>query len=304
MSEVASFRAEFEQLISDTSAYLDEIAVVIEPHFRGVFIGYAGHQPDQYWDHVPDNLRIQAESLTKRLLEFAGRFAPVLKIAPLANESDQREIVLGTKTIRAAIHLRRFRHYDADYLHDEDRVLGVQPSRQTDGESLNPREAENLIVESSKGILSAVQLVEASGSLSGANASSVAEKGASAARYRPSTGFVMMWMDRSKPDLEDVSVAVKEVFSEFDIKAVRADDIEHEGLITQRVLNEIATSEFLFADLTGARPNVYYEVGYAHALGKRVILFRNGETPLHFDLAGYNCPSYLNNKDLKEKLRK
>jgi hypothetical protein len=109
-------------------------------------------------------------------------------------------------------------------------------------------------------------------------------------------------MDKSQKDLVDVCDAVKAVFAQFDIDAKRADDIEHEGLITERILSEIKTSEFCFADLSGSRPNVYYEVGYAHALPRRVILFRKAGTGLHFDLAGYNCPDYENLRDLKEKL--
>jgi hypothetical protein len=42
----------------------------------------------------------------------------------------------------------------------------------------------------------------------------------------------MMWMDPSRPELQDVTDAVKDVFRQFDISAVRADDIEHEGVIT------------------------------------------------------------------------
>jgi len=119
----------------------------------------------------------------------------------------------------------------------------------------------------------------------------------------PNTAFIIMWMDPNRPQLGDVHQIVKETFAEYGIDAFRADDVEHQDSITQVVLENIARSEFLFADLSGARPNVYYEVGYAHALGKRPILFREHGTPLHFDLSVHNVPEYKSILDLRQKLR-
>lgn len=113
-----------------------------------------------------------------------------------------------------------------------------------------------------------------------------------------------MWMNLARPELQDVVNTFKGVFALFGIQTLRPDDIEHQDVLTEMVLQHIRSSEFLVADLTGERPNVYYEVGYAHAVGKRPILYRRKDTPLHFALSVHNVPEYIIITELKGLLQR
>jgi type VI secretion system Hcp family effector len=127
---------------------------------------------------------------------------------------------------------------------------------------------------------------------------------ASPLQYEPNTAFIIMWMDPAHPELDDVCNAIKEICGQFGVRASRADDIEHDERITDLILSRIGSSEFTVADLTGERPNVYYEVGYAQAIGKRPILFRRQDTRIHFDLSVHNVRAYKNITQLKDLLAK
>jgi hypothetical protein len=80
---------------------------------------------------------------------------------------------------------------------------------------------------------------------------------------------------------------VKPCLAAHSFDVVRADEIRRAELITESITEAIATSRFVVADLTRARPNSYYELGYAHALGKPGVIIAKADSERHFDVAGY-----------------
>jgi hypothetical protein len=69
------------------------------------------------------------------------------------------------------------------------------------------------------------------------------------------------------------------------LKRVRADDdIFSTGKIIEQVWSGIQTAKVLVAELTGRNPNVFYELGLAHALQKPVVLVSSNEADVPFDI--------------------
>ncbi|GGH20598.1 hypothetical protein [Mucilaginibacter phyllosphaerae] len=69
------------------------------------------------------------------------------------------------------------------------------------------------------------------------------------------------------------------------LKAVRADDdLFGTGKIIDQIWAGITSAKVLIAELTSRNPNVYYELGLAHALKKPVVLVCSNEQDVPFDL--------------------
>lgn len=102
--------------------------------------------------------------------------------------------------------------------------------------------------------------------------------------------------------LADIHAALKRGCATAGIQAHRADEVEHSGSITELVVGRIRSHRFLISDLTHERPNVYYEVGYAHGLRKEVILTAYAGTPVHFDIAPYNVIFYESATELEARV--
>lgn len=69
--------------------------------------------------------------------------------------------------------------------------------------------------------------------------------------------------------------------------AERIDEQIFAESILDRIYNQIAKADVIVADMTGKNPNVFYEAGYAHALGKKVILLTQKSKDIPFDLKHY-----------------
>lgn len=159
-SEQATLGASVVTLGSDAEAYFDRAAVAL-----------AGlHRPDRwerpgrdfFWESLPGPLREEAHALVQRVLHLAGPIADAVRNAPLASEADQRDVMTGTKVMRAALLLRQFRSWTAEVLHDEGTVLGVQPAGQSDDDPSAPEEARRIFADWKGKIAAILDLVAAS----------------------------------------------------------------------------------------------------------------------------------------------
>jgi len=86
--------------------------------------------------------------------------------------------------------------------------------------------------------------------------------------------------------------------------AIRMKEIEHNQDICDRLLSEIRQAQFVIADFTGHRNGVYYEAGFARALGREVInCCRESDFDgLHFDTNHLNHIKWTTAADLRQKL--
>jgi hypothetical protein len=114
--------------------------------------------------------------------------------------------------------------------------------------------------------------------------------------------FIAMPMPAGDAHFEDVLDATKEACKRCGFYAERVDDDESNERITDRMLESIRRAEFVIVDLTRARPNVFYEAGYAAGLGKTPIYIATAGTPLEFDLKDYPVIFFNGMKDLKDRL--
>jgi hypothetical protein len=95
---------------------------------------------------------------------------------------------------------------------------------------------------------------------------------------------------------------VKAVIEAAGYECRRADDFWLHPHIMHDIIELISTSQVIICDLSGKNPNVFYETGIAHTLGKEVILITQHDGDVPFDLRPLRYIPYLNNRQGHEEL--
>lgn len=131
----------------------------------------------------------------------------------------------------------------------------------------------------------------------------VAAKKKSSDNTNKETCFIIMpfggWFDTYYRDIYCAAIG------ECNLQAKRADDLFRASSIIQDIWRFTKEAKVILADLTNKNPNVFYELGLAHALAKPAVLITQNIEDVPFDLRGLRIIEYNKNApDWGEKLKK
>ena len=87
--------------------------------------------------------------------------------------------------------------------------------------------------------------------------------------------FVIMPFTSAPEEDPVYDAAVKPAVLESGLYPKRADEFRRPGNAITMMIEGIISCDCAVADITGLNPNVMYEIGFAHALGKRVVILKS-----------------------------
>jgi hypothetical protein len=106
---------------------------------------------------------------------------------------------------------------------------------------------------------------------------------------KPKLFVAMPFLDRLAPLYEDV-IRPRAETEGFEV--VRIDEMARPGIIFHDIQHEIADATAVVAEISAPNSNVFYELGYAHALNKPTILLAQRGQELPFDIRSYRVIFY------------
>lgn len=105
------------------------------------------------------------------------------------------------------------------------------------------------------------------------------------------------------PEFEAVFGAIRDAGTAAGFRILRAKDIWQHSAVVQDVFSLIFKAHIVVCDFTGKNPNVFYEAGIAHTLGKHVVPITQAASDIPFDLQHHRYLPYLNNTEGRLELQ-
>lgn len=105
-------------------------------------------------------------------------------------------------------------------------------------------------------------------------------------------------------EFDNALEAIKAACSNANMQCFRVDNRWNNSTIIQDIFELIYCSSIVIVDFTGKNPNVFYEAGIAHTLGKNVIPITQNIDDIPFDLRHHRVLKYLRNSEGLEELKK
>ena len=119
---------------------------------------------------------------------------------------------------------------------------------------------------------------------------------------KPKVFIVMQFSNEYNILYNDV---IKPVVESYDLECIRADEFYTSSPIIKDIIDSIQESYIIIAEITPDNPNVFYEIGYAHAINKPTILLCDKKREkLPFDVSGFRTLFYENSIGGKNKVER
>jgi len=98
---------------------------------------------------------------------------------------------------------------------------------------------------------------------------------------------------------------IQEVCTDAGFRCMRGDEKQVSGEILPHILQQIVKARLVIANISGRNPNVFYELGIAHTIGKSVLLVLEASDDIPFDISRLRVLIYAEGdyKGLEKSLR-
>lgn len=117
-------------------------------------------------------------------------------------------------------------------------------------------------------------------------------------------GFVAAWFD---PSTDESISTIKQAIESCGFAPMCIKTEHFKETIMDKALGELQNSRFVVVDLTGSRPSVFFEAGYARALNiETIFVYKEDEAEkqkLEFYVKHYQCHKYNDMDELSEIIK-